>query len=463
MRISVHTKKARSLPTSSVLTEITLKEETKFIEKDGVHKVCVKVDRFEKNDRRKFIKAVRKIIRTAKQYKIKKISIDIDELVRHTDLRGKELGSIIAQNIEMAGYEFRAFKSEPKEGWDDLEEVALFHVSSRDLVQGIAEGIKIGQMVNECRSIANTPGGDMTPRILAVHAKRLSRNTPIKVHVLNKKEMERLKMGSILSVAKGSIEEPKFIVMEYWGAKKKKNKPIVLIGKGVTFDTGGINLKPSEALLGMHFDMSGGSAVIATVALAARLKLKKNVIGLVPSVENMPSGSSFRPGDVLTSMSGKTIEVIDTDAEGRLILADALTYAKRYRPRAVVDVATLTGAALVALGQQASAVMSRDLALLEFLIKTGEKTGDYLWPLPLWEEYEESIRGQVADVANLATKNPRYAGTINGGVFLQQFAVGFRFAHIDIAPRMTTVPSDYLANGAAGEPVRLLAKFIETF
>ena len=314
--------------------------------------------------------------------------------------------------------------------------------------------------------ISNTPGGDMTPQILAAHAKRLSKNTSIKTSVLGKKDIQKLKMGAILGVAKGSSEEPKFIVMNYGGGKKGE-RPIVFVGKGVTFDTGGVNIKIGDGMLGMHMDMSGGAAVMAAVALVARLKLKKNVIGLIPSVENMASGSAFRPGDVLKSMSGKTIDVLNTDAEGRLILADALTYAKKFNPKAVIDVATLTGASIVAMGQQASTIMTRDKKLQDSLLEIGEKTGDYVWPLPLWEEYEEYVKGNVADVANLATKNARQGGSINGGIFLLQFAKDFAkgcvWAHIDMAPRMTTIPSDCLSSGAAGEPVRLLTQFVKEY
>ena len=217
----------------------------------------------------------------------------------------------------------------------------------------------------------------------------------------------------------------------------------------------------------MHMDMSGGAAVMATLALISKLKLKKNVVGLIPSVENMVSGVSFRPGDVLKSMSGKTIEVVDTDAEGRLVLADGLTYAKKFNPRLVIDVATLTGAALVALGQKASVVMTRDKKLQDLLVDLGEKSGDYVWPLPLWEEYEEGLTGNnIADVANLSTKK-RYGSAIHGGIFLQHFTKdypkGCVWVHIDMAPRMTTIPSDNLSTGAAGEPVRLLTKLIEEF
>ena len=250
--------------------------------------------------------------------------------------------------------------------------------------------------------------------------------------------------------------------MEYAGGKKG-DKPMVLVGKGVTFDTGGINLKPSNSLLGMNMDMSGGAAVIHTLALAVKMKLKKNIIGLIPSVENMASGKSYRPGDVIRSMSGQTIEVLNTDAEGRVILADALTYAQKYNPEIVIDVATLTGAAMVALGERASAIFTDDDDLAKRVEKVGEKTGDYVWRLPMWEEYENEIKGSLGDWTNVHNKDSRYGGAIYGAIFLHQFIKGFRWVHIDMAPRMVAMAGENLAGGATGSPVRLLYKFIEEY
>jgi leucyl aminopeptidase len=265
-------------------------------------------------------------------------------------------------------------------------------------------------------------------------------------------------MGGILGVAAGSDHEPQLIILEYRGGKKEK--PIVLVGKGVTFDTGGLNLKPESGINEMHMDMSGGAAVITTTLLASKLKLKKNIITLVPAVENMPSGSSYRPGDILRTMSGKTIEVLNTDAEGRIILADALCFAKRYNPRLVIDVATLTGAAIIALGQRASAIFTPDPKLEELIRLVGEESGDYVWPLPLWEEYEEEIKGTFGDVANVG--KTKYGGATIGAVFLWQFVKDFlQWLHIDIAPRMTAIDGEYLAKGSAGAPVRLLIKLLE--
>lgn len=297
----------------------------------------------------------------------------------------------------------------------------------------------------------------MTPKLLAEAAKNAAKGTKVNVKILGKKEMEVLKMGGVLGVAQGSEHEPQFIIMEY--KMGGKEAPTVLVGKGVTFDTGGLNLKSSDHIYEMHMDMSGGAAVIHTIILAAKLGLKKNIIALVPAVENMPSGSSYRPGDILKSMSGKTIEVMDTDAEGRIILADALTYAEKYNPKLVVDVATLTGAAMVALGERASALFTKDERLEKTFRELGEESGEYVWPLPLWEEYEDDIRGTFGDWANLG--KTRYGGSITAATFLAQFAGKYPWVHLDIAPRMTSIEGEYLAKGAAGAPIRLLIKLLE--
>jgi leucyl aminopeptidase len=261
----------------------------------------------------------------------------------------------------------------------------------------------------------------------------------------------------VLGVGRGSDEQPKFIILEYMSGRKGA-KPIVLVGKGVTFDTGGINLKPETAMDDMKMDMSGGAAVLRAFSAAVRLGVKRNIVALVPAVENMPSGSSYRPGDIIRSMSGKTIEVDNTDAEGRIILADALTYAKRYDPAFVVDVATLTGAALVALGQSASALFTADEEMERKFRDWGEESGDLVWPLPLWEEYGEDIKGTFGDIRNLG--KTRWGGTITAATFLKQFADGYPWAHIDMASRMTAIEGEHLAKGAAGAPVRLLVRML---
>jgi leucyl aminopeptidase len=281
---------------------------------------------------------------------------------------------------------------------------------------------------------------------------------------LDRAALTKLGMGLLAGVGAGSSDEPTFTVMTYKGGKPT-DKPIVLAGKGITFDSGGLNIKPSSSIYEMHLDMSGAASVIHAVALAAELKLKKNVIALVPAAENMLGNGATRPGDILTSLSGKTVEVTDTDAEGRLVLADAITYAKRFKPGVVVDVATLTGAAMVALGFHASGLMTRDDALADQLLALSEESGDYVWRLPLWDEYETVIKSDFADLQNHSIAGGRYGGATNGAIFLWQFAkeLGCPWAHLDIAPRMTSSRGEELAKGAAGAPVRLLIAFIESW
>jgi leucyl aminopeptidase len=361
----------------------------------------------------------------------------------------------------MANFEFNTFKTKPKEGWDIVEEILLYGQSSASIEKAVRKGQEVGRAVNACRELANTPGGTMTPSVLAKAARDVVKGLPVTVKTLGEKEMAKLGMNAVLGIAKGSSEKPNFTIMEYKGAS---GKPIVLVGKGVTFDTGGLNLKPSNGIYEMHMDMSGAASVIHSVALAARLKTKRHVIGLFPAVENMPGNNAIRPGDIVKSLSGKTIEVTDTDAEGRVILADALTYAKRFNPSVVIDIATLTGAAHIALGDHASALLTRDDSLAEKLSVCGEASGEYVWRLPLWDEYEAKVKGTFADVANVQLgSGSRVGGAIDGGMFLWQFAkeLNCPWAHIDMAPRMTSAPGDGLAKGAAGAPVRLLLHFIE--
>jgi len=420
----------------------------------------------EEMNLRKFVILCRAIVQSAKQEKYKKISLQFDtsfDLFKNLkDMAPEELSKVAAENFEMANFEFNTFKTKPKEGWSLVEEILIFGKFSKTVEASSNKGQQIGIGVNACRELCNTPSSDMTPLKLAAEAKRAGKGVPISVSVLTASQMQKLGMGAVLGVGKGSSAAPVFIVMEYKGSK---DAPIVLAGKGVTFDSGGINLKPDGGHE-MHMDMSGGAAVIHSIALAAKLKLKKHVVGLVPAVENMPGAGAYRIHDILKSLSGKTIEIMHTDAEGRVILADALTYAKRFKPSVVVDIATLTGAAMVALGPYASGLFTRDEKLAEILLELGERSGDYLWRLPLWDEYEPAVKGTVGDVVNAVGGTAgRYGGATNGAMFLWQFAkeLDCPWAHIDIAPRMTSAPGDDLAKGSAGAPVRLLVSFIENW
>ncbi len=406
--------------------------------------------------RRRLIPLVRKAARLAKEHSLKNISLDLSALP-DAGLTSSELARLIATEVLLADFEFVRFKTAPPEGWPWLAELALVGPADPAAEEAARIGSVAGGYVNACRELANTPGGEMTPALLAQAAKNMIADLPVRMEVLGRKEMQDLGMGGILGVSQGSAEEPRFLILEYKGAEEK---PLVLVGKGVTFDTGGLNLKPSEHIYEMHMDMSGGAAVITALAAAAKLGLERHVIALIPAAENMPSGSSYRPGDILRSLSGQTIEVKDTDAEGRILLADALTYAERLDPALVVDVATLTGSALAALGDKASAIFTPDEGLAARFKELGEESGDYVWQLPLWEEYEDDVRGTFGDWANVEKKH-RHGGAIAGATFLHQFAKNYPWVHIDMAPRMTPYEEEHLAKGAAGAPVRLLLKLIE--
>lgn len=404
---------------------------------------------------------IRKIILQAKDARVSHIAISLNDFTL-PNITGEEAVRTLAENILMANFSFTRYKEEPKGGWPKIEIVDIVVPRiNKSLEKALKEGVIVGEEVNHCRVLANTPGGDMTPQKLAEAAlKDSKRIKSLKVKVLEAKEIEKLGMGGVMGVSRGSTERPKFILIEYCGGSKNK-KPIVFVGKGVTFDTGGLNLKSGDSIYEMHLDMSGGAAVINALSAIARLKLPVNVIGLVPAVENMPSGSSYHPGDVLRSITGKTIEVINTDAEGRIILADALGYAHRYKPELMVDVATLTGAAMVALGQRVTALFANSEKLEALARLVGEKSGDEVWPLPLWDEYADDIQGTFGDVANVG--KTRYGGATLGAVFLKQFVGEYPWIHLDIAPTMTTVEGQNLTKGASGVGVRFLVELAREY
>jgi len=466
MKFSSTSTATEKLPKDVVRVRITeANKSTRVLVRDsGSEHLEIGIGKKAEITQRIFITLIRCIIQSAKREGIKKLALDATEL-RFPGMKSvdaTELGSLIAQNMVMANYEFTAYKTKPKDGFREVSEVRFYNCNDKAFQTGLKKGEIIGNEVNGCRELANTPGGDMTPQSLAKAAKMAVSGLPVTVRTLGVPEMKKLKMGAILAVGKGSDTPPTFTIMEYKGSA---GKPIVLAGKGITFDSGGLNLKSGDGHE-MHMDMSGAASIIHAVALAARLKSKKHVIGLIPAAENMPSGGALRPHDIITSLSGKTIEVINTDAEGRLVLADALTYARRFSPSVVLDTATLTGGSLSALGMHASALLTRDDKLATTLLELSETSGDYLWRLPMWDEYEESIRSVFADVANSQSGGAgRYASATNGGMFLWQFAkeLNCPWAHLDIAPRMTTTKGDELSKGAAGEPVRLLYAFIESW
>jgi len=326
-------------------------------------------------------------------------------------------------------------------------------VAAKAAQAGLALGAAIVDGVTLARELGNRPGNHCTPTMLAAEARQLGKAEGLKVEVLDRKEIEALGMGSFLAVAQGSDEPPRLIVMHYHGAAKSQ-APLVLVGKGITFDSGGISLKPGAEMDEMKFDMGGAASVIGTMCAVARLKPAVNLIGVIAAAENMPSGKALKPGDVVTSLSGQTIEVLNTDAEGRLVLCDALTYVERFKPAAVVDIATLTGACVVALGAVRSGLFSADDALAADLQAAGDAALDTCWRMPVDDEYDEGLKSNFADMANIAG---RAGGAITAAMFLKRFTKKLRWAHLDIAG---TAWKGGTAKGATGRPVGLLTHWV---
>nr|WP_280767851.1 leucyl aminopeptidase [Polynucleobacter sphagniphilus] len=348
-----------------------------------------------------------------------------------------------------------ALKFKAKDAADSFAQLTFAgnEACAKAIKSAIAEGSALVEGMNLAKDLGNLPPNICTPTYLGKTAQGLSKKTDLKVEVLGLKQIEALGMGSFLAVAKGSDTPPQFIVMRHQGGKAGE-APIVLVGKGITFDTGGISLKPGEAMDEMKYDMCGAASVIGTMYAVALMKLKKNVIGVVPTCENMPSGGASRPGDIVKSMSGQTIEILNTDAEGRLILCDALTYVERFKPKAVIDVATLTGACVIALGHVHSGLFSDDQELVDALSKAGQTSLDTVWRLPLDAAYHEQLKSNFADVANIGG---RPAGSITAACFLSRFTEKYKWAHLDIAG---TAWKSGAAKGATGRPVPLLLNYL---
>lgn len=390
-------------------------------------------------------------------------SVDAVNTLAALPLKGRDLGwrvQLAVRLSEDAAYRMDACRGEKAladRTLSKLERLA-FSVTGKaeqaQAEQGLAEGRAIAAGAGFAKDLGNLPGNLCTPSYLADQAKALAKQYPIKTKVLEQADMEKHGMGALLSVAKGSRQPPKLIVMEYLHGPKKE-KPIVLVGKGLTFDAGGISIKPSAKMDEMKFDMCGGASVFGTLKAIAELQLPLNVVGIVPASENLPDGAASKPGDIVTSMAGITIEVLNTDAEGRLILCDALTYAERtYEPALCVDMATLTGACVVALGAHASGLFSNQPGLAKQLLAAGEQAGDRAWELPLWPEYDEQIESPFADIANIATKGAGEAGAIIGATFLHRFTRNMKWAHLDIAG------TAWNGKKATGRPVPLLVHFL---
>ena len=367
------------------------------------------------------------------------------------ELSGQALQAI-ATELADASYAYASTLSKPQVRQLARVTLALPQVDAAQQVavqqaQALVQGIELA------KEWANRPANHATPNHLADAAKALAKHRNIDCKLLGPREVQRLGMGAFMAVAQGAVEPLRFIVLEYKSAKAK-GAPVVLVGKGITFDTGGISMKPAAEMDEMKFDMSGAASVLGVFEALAQLQPALHVVGLIPATENMPSGQAVKPGDVVTSMSGQTIEILNTDAEGRLVLCDALTYAERYKPRAVIDIATLTGACVIALGAVRSGLFTADDALAAALSQAGEASGDLCWRMPLDDDYAEGLKSRFADVANVAG---RAAGSVTAAKFLQRFTGKFAWAHLDIAG---TAWRSGAAKGATGRPVALLLDYL---
>jgi leucyl aminopeptidase len=373
----------------------------------------------------------------------------------------ESIGQAIAEGAHLALYRFGKYKTEKDAVQEMSKQLETLILTERDkqrraaLEKGAGTGEKIASAVGYARDLVSEPAGALTPSAMADRARELARRHGFKCTILMPDQIKRLKMGAFLAVAQGSDQPPRFMILEHKGGKASE-KPLVFVGKAITFDSGGISIKPSQGMEEMKDDMSGGAAVLGAVSAAAMLKLPVNIVGLIPATENLPGGGAYKPGDVLRSMSGLTIEVISTDAEGRLILSDALAYAARYKPAAIIDLATLTGACVIALGHVNTGLMGTNDDLMKKIETAAQMTAEKVWRLPMDDEYAEQIKSDIADVKNVGG---RPAGTITAGWFLKKFAGDFPWAHLDIAgTAWTKEAKPYIPKGATGVGVRLLTQ-----
>lgn len=383
---------------------------------------------------------------------------EVTMFVSEWDADGASLTDRLMHAVVVASesaYRFDRLKSQREDEKDGLKSVTLgtHKKPTATEMSAVQRGAALAEGMNLAKDLGNLPSNICTPTYLANQAVAIGKQHKLKVKVLDRTDIEKLKMGSFLSVSKGTREPPKFIVMDYEGGPKK-HKPVVLVGKGITFDTGGISLKPGADMDEMKYDMSGAGSVLGTMKAIAAMKLPVNVVGLVPACENMPGGNATKPGDIVTSMSGQTIEILNTDAEGRLILCDALTYAERYSPAAVIDIATLTGACVIALGHVATGMYANKDELADEITRASMASWDRVWRLPLWDDYQEQIKSPFADMANIGG---RPAGSVTAACFLARYAKKYPWAHLDIAGTAWKSGRD---KGSTGRPVPLLTTFL---
>ncbi len=377
-------------------------------------------------------------------------TLEVQDQGEHWKLRQMVLAS------EQLDYRFDQYRSRPQPRSALRQIEFLVEHRTAKTKQSLQEALAISEGVAFCKDLANQPPNVCTPSYLAKQAGSLkNQSRRIETKVLGGATMEKMGMGALMAVGQGSEQPPKLIVVSYRGRGAGRNaKKVALVGKGVTFDTGGISIKPAANMDEMKFDMCGAASVLGTMLAAARLQLPLHLVGIIAAVENMPGGGACRPGDIVTSMSGQTIEILNTDAEGRLILSDALSYAEKFKPDTVIDIATLTGACLVALGNHASGLLSNHQPLADALIQAGEHSHDRVWQLPLWEEYQQQLKSAFADMGNIGG---RYAGTITAACFLSRFAEKYHWAHLDIAG---TAWISGEKPRATGRPVPLLTEYL---
>ena len=374
-------------------------------------------------------------------------------------LSEEELAESFVTGLLLGVYQFNEFKTLERDKIKEIGELILLGEKDEE-VKWIGDGLRTGQIISEAvcmaRDLVNGPSNQVTPTVLAEKAQQIARDHSMEIQVLEVGQAEAMGMGAFVAVAKGSQEPGKFIVLEY--NKGKGLDTIALVGKGITFDSGGISIKPSENMDRMKDDMSGAAAVLATMQAASKLQFPFHLVGIMPATENLPSGKAYKPGDILKTLSGQTVEVISTDAEGRLILSDALTYSLRYQPKAIIDLATLTGACVIALGDYAIGLFGNDESLLKRIEEASLKTGEKVWRMPLWDEYFEYLKSDVADFRNVGT---RAAGAIIGGIFLSKFVEKIPWVHLDIAgPASIEKERPYIPRGGTGVGVRLLVQLL---
>lgn len=394
-------------------------------------------------------------------------SLNIKEAVTSPDLniipdKKDKVVQAIVEGALLGLYQYTPYKTVGREDIKEMEQLNI--VAEGEEYFFIESAVKKAKIITDAvyfaRDLVSAPSNEMTPSIMAQKAEEIARRKKVTCKVLDKAKMGKMGMNSLLGVASGSNEEPKFIILEYAGGKKGV-APVVLVGKGLTFDSGGICIKPAEKMDEMKSDMAGGAAVMSTIMAAADLQLQLNIVGLIPATENMPSGTAYKPGDILKSYSGKTIEIVNTDAEGRLILADSLSYASLYKPAVIIDVATLTGACIIALGDDVIGMLGTDEKLKDKINKAAQETGELVWELPLWENYSELIKSDIADYKN---SGGRVAGTITAAAFLSKFVGDFPWVHLDIAgPAWSGKDKSYIPKGASGVTVRLLTEYLRNF